>query len=147
MSLTVLVTVVVAGIALVVIAVHLTGGTSDAKINDHDTALARFAVDFEEETIDEIYITTDAQTAFLLIGSGGLGIVHSIGDKFLTRRLGPEDILQADQSGEKRIELRLGDFTFKGGLFSFDNPGAAAAILARVAKVAPDERETIDGRT
>ncbi|WP_256750570.1 hypothetical protein [Mesorhizobium sp. Mes31] len=85
MSLPVLVAIVVLGIALSVAAVHFTGGSKTAALAGPDQALTRFAEDFPDDIATRVRLTADARTAFLDIGQGRIGIVHGIGDCFLTR--------------------------------------------------------------
>ena len=91
MSLPVLVAIVAFGIALSVAAVHFTGGSKTATLTDVDQALRRFAEDFPDEAVQAIRLTADAKTAFLDLGRGRIGIVHSVGDCFLTRIVTADD--------------------------------------------------------
>lgn len=140
MSLPVLVALVVFGIALSVAAVHFTGGTKTAALAGADQALSRFAEDFPDEVATKVRLTADGRTAFLDLGRGRTGIVHSIGDCFLTRIVTAGDIVALDVDDGGAISLKLADFTWKGGRFVFadrtdaktvavalglDNPGLA----------------------
>ncbi|ODA95516.1 hypothetical protein BFX40_23415 [Mesorhizobium sp. SEMIA 3007] len=129
MSLPVLVAIVVLGIALSVAAVHFTGGSKTATLADPDQALRRFAEDFPEEVAGTICLTADAKTAFLDLGRGRTGIVHSIGDCFLTRIVMAADVSVSRSEETNTIQLRLTDFTWKGGRFRFANAGDAQALL------------------
>jgi hypothetical protein len=130
MSLPVLVAIVVFGIALSVAAVHFTGGSRTAMFVDADQALSRFAEDFPDEVIAKICLTTDGRTAFLDLGRGRVGIVHSFGDCFLTRIATSADILALKAVDTRSISLRLADFTWKGGQFVFSNADDASAVMA-----------------
>jgi len=129
MSLPVLVVLVVFGIALSVAAVHFTGGTTTATLADADQALARFAEDFPDEKPGTVRLTADHHAAFLELGPQRCGIVQSIGDCFLTRIVTPHDILALAREGNV-VSLRLSDFTWKGGSFSFADELAARAVAA-----------------
>jgi len=129
MSLPVLVVLVVFGIALSVAAVHFTGGTTTATLADADQALARFAEDFPDEKPGTVRLTADDHAAFLELGPQRCGIVQSIGDCFLTRIVTPHDILALAREGNV-VSLRLSDFTWKGGSFSFADELAARAVAA-----------------
>ncbi len=130
MSLPVLVVLVVVGIALSVLAVHFTGGSKIATLAGAEQALSRFADDFPDEKVTSVRVTADGRTAFLDLGQARVGIVHSVGDCFLTRIVTPHDIrtLDVDQAGA--ISLKLADFTWKGGRFSFADKADAVAVAA-----------------
>jgi len=129
MSLPVLVVLVVIGIALSVAAVHFTGGTTTATLTDADQALDRFAVDFPDEKPGVVRLTADGHAAFLELGAGRYGIVQSIGDCFLTRIVTPADVLALGRQGNA-VSIRLDDFTWKGGIFSFADEADARTVAA-----------------
>lgn len=129
MSLPVLVAIVALGIALSVAAVHFTGGSKTATLADRDQALRRFAEDFPDEMAGAIRLTADASTAFLDLGRGRIGIVHSIGDCFLTRIVTADDTKVSGADEANTILMRLTDFTWKGGRFRFASAGDAQAVL------------------
>ena len=129
MSLPVLVAIVALGIALSVAAVHFTGGSKTAALAGPDQALSRFAEDFPDEMVATIRLTADAKTAFLDLGRGRIGIVHSIGDCFLTRIVTPRDVTALTAGDANRVSFQLADFTWKGGRFSFARAADAQALL------------------
>lgn len=129
MSLPVLVAIVALGIALSVAAVHFTGGSKTAALAGPDQALSRFAEDFPDETAVTVRLTADAKTAFLDLGRGRIGIVHSIGDCFLTRIVTPADTKVSGADEAHTILVRLTDFTWKGGRFRFASAADAQALL------------------
>ncbi len=79
-----------------------------------------------------VRLTADARTAFLELGNGRTGIVHTIGDCFLTRIVTASDIVALDVDDRGAILLKLADFTWKGGRFVFadrtDSESIAAAL-------------------
>lgn len=129
MSLPVLVAIVALGIALSVAAVHFTGGSKTAALAGPDQALSRFAEDFPDETAVTVRLTADAKTAFLDLGRGRIGIVHSIGDCFLTRIVTPADTKVSGADEAHTILVRLTDFTWKGGRFRFASAADAQDLL------------------
>jgi len=129
MSLPVLVAIVVLGIALSVAAVHFTGGSRTATLANPDQALHRFTEDFPDEVATTVRLTADDRTAFLDIGQGRIGIVHCIGDCFLTRIVTAADVVVSNSDEANTIRMRLTDFTWKGGRFRFANAGDAQALL------------------
>ncbi|TPL06454.1 hypothetical protein FJ938_13340 [Mesorhizobium sp. B2-4-14] len=129
MSLPVLTAIVILGIALSVAAVHFTGGSKTATLAGADQALSRFAEDFPDEAATTVRLTADAKTAFLDLGRGRIGIVHGIGDHFLTRVVTPLDVKMSGADEANTILLRLADFTWKGGRFRFAGAADALALL------------------
>ncbi|WP_027061169.1 hypothetical protein [Mesorhizobium loti] len=129
MSLPLLVAIVALGIALSVAAVHFTGGSKTATLADRDQALSRFAEDYPDEMAATVRLTADARTAFLDLGRGRVGIVHSVGDCFLTRVVTAADVSASNSDETNTILLRLADFSWKGGRFRFANAGDAQALL------------------
>ena len=129
MSLPVLVAIVALGIALSVAAVHFTGGSTTATLASPDQAFRRFAEDFPDEVARAIRLTADAKTAFLELGRGRIGIVHCIGDCFLTRIVTAADVAVSNSDEANAILMRLTDFTWKGGRFRFADASDAQALL------------------
>jgi hypothetical protein len=129
MSLPLLVAIVALGIALSVAAVHFTGGSKTATLTGTDQALSRFAEDFPDEVAATVRLTADASTAFLDIGRGRIGIVHSVGDCFLTRIVTHRDVAALAADDAKTVSFRLADFTWKGGRFSFASAADAQGLL------------------
>ena len=129
MSLPVLAVMVVFGIAAIVMAVHLTGGSRLARLADEAHARRRFAEDYPDEEVADVVLANDGAAAFLVLLGGRLGVVQAIGGHFLTRIVLPGDIavLKMESSG---LTLRSRDFTWKGGAFEFGEAAAAARIGA-----------------
>jgi hypothetical protein len=133
MSLPVLVAMVVVGIAAIVLAVHLTGGTRDATLDDADAARDRFALDFPRERVVRVILTPSGHAAFLDLEGGRAGIVQSLGGHFLTRIVTPADILRIGTPEPGRLEIATTDFSWRGGGFSFASADDARAVAARLA--------------
>ncbi|MER9581504.1 hypothetical protein [Mesorhizobium sp. M0276] len=129
MSLPLLIAIVALGIALSVAAVHFTGGSKTATLAGADQAMSRFAEDFPDEIAALVRLTADARTAFLDIGQGRIGIVHSIGDCFLTRIVRPQDVAVLNTEDVNAVSFRLADFTWKGGRFRFSSAADAQGLL------------------
>jgi hypothetical protein len=129
MSLPLLVAIVALGIALSVAAVHFTGGSKTATLTGADQAMSRFAEDFPDEIATLVRLTADTKTAFLDIGRGRIGIVHSIGDCFLTRIVTPQDVAVLNAEDGHTVLFRLADFTWKGGRFRFASAADAQGVL------------------
>ena len=91
MSLTVLVALVAVGIALVVVLVHLSGGSARAPLGDEAAVIQRFRLDFPDSDVHRCFESADRYEALLLLGDGSLGLVHAFGDKSLTRHYSTEE--------------------------------------------------------
>jgi hypothetical protein len=132
MSLPLLVIIVAFGIALSVAAVHFTGGSRTATLASADQALERFAEDFPDDLATAVRLTVEGRTAFLDLARGRIGIVHCIGDCFLTRIVTPGNVVALTAADAATISLRLDDFTWKGGRFTFANAADAKAVVAEL---------------
>lgn len=141
MSLSVLVVVVFAGISLVVLAVHFSGGSKTARIESKQTAIDRLADDYEEETAEEVHVTRDGRTAFLLLNSGMTGIVHGVGDMFLTRCLAPSEVGRIERTSDGMLYLELNDLAWPGGTFEFTDRKGLDAVFKRLRNPADSEKE------
>jgi len=119
MSLTLLVAMVVVGVSGVVLIVHLTGGSRPARLADETAARARFALDFPDLDVRAVHPTAEGDAAFLALGDGRVGIVQAVGSKFLTRVIAARDLAGAPRTTNATVMLRLRDFTWPGGVFTF----------------------------
>ncbi|MFC3323697.1 hypothetical protein [Mesorhizobium cantuariense] len=129
MSLPLLVAIVALGIALSVAAVHFTGGSKTATLAGADQARSRFAEDFPDEIAAVVRLTADGRSAFLDLGRARIGIVHSIGDCFLTRIVKSLDVAALAADDANTVSFRLADFTWKGGRFRFASAADAQGVL------------------
>lgn len=141
MSLTLLVVMVVAGITAIVVAVHLTGGTRTAALEDAEAARRRFADDFAEIPVRQAWLTEDRRTAFMALEDGRIGLVAALGDRFLTRIVGSADRAGQPAVDGRTVKLRLDDFTWRGGSFTFRSEEEARAVAALFA----DPRQRAQG--
>jgi hypothetical protein len=128
MSLAILVPVVAIGIALVVAAVHFTGGSREAALAGEEEAGRRFAQDFPDERIEHVWLTQDGRSAFLQLRDGRVGIVQGVGGRFLTRIVAAGELTIA-QRAAATVSLRFRDFTWSGGEFMFPSDREAEAVL------------------
>ena len=134
MSLTLLVIIVAAGITAVVLAVHLTGGTRTLALDDADAARRRFADDFADLDMGDVWLTEDRTAAFFDLGGGRAGVVAALGDKYLTRVL-DRAATEVDLLPDGRtITLAVDDFTWRGGSFTFASAADAQAVKAMLAR-------------
>ena len=132
MSLPVLVVLVVVGIAAIVLAVHLTGGTRNATLADEAAARQRFALDYPRENPAAIRLTKAREAAFLELDRSRTGIVESFGGHFLTRIVTPADVERADRPSPDELTVVFRDFTWRGGRFAFASAEDAGRIAERL---------------
>ena len=130
MSLGLLAVMVVIGVSGVVLLVHLTGGSRRARLEGELAARTRFGVDHPDLAIVAAYLTQDGDAAFLALEDGRVGIVAAAGDRFLTRLVGAPDLAGTPRVTGATLMLRLRDFTWPGGAFTFAGEGEARAVAA-----------------
>lgn len=133
MSFALLVILVVAGIAVIVLAVHLTGGSRNALLRDAAHARSRFAEDFPDAAVAGVHLCTSGEAAFLELRDGRLGIVQSLGDRFLTRILRRAEILEVDPVDDVTFSVRFRDFTWPRAVFRFADSASARRIVTVLA--------------
>jgi hypothetical protein len=138
MSLPVLVILVVVGIAAIVLAVHLTGGTRTAVLADEAAARARFAVDYPREQPAGVRLTLSRDAAFLDLADGRTGIVRAFGGQFLTRIVAASDLARVERPSATALVVVARDLTWRGGSFDFASAADADAVAARLMAAAPE---------
>ncbi|RZS87652.1 hypothetical protein EV217_0027 [Phyllobacterium myrsinacearum] len=114
-----LIGMIVVGISVGVLAVHLAGGSERPQLADDGEARSIFLVDFPESRIGPIVYTHDRRTAFFELAMHRTGIVHGIGNKFLTRCISASDVASAEPAGDRALKVRWHDITWPRQTFSF----------------------------
>ncbi|HWT62658.1 MAG TPA: hypothetical protein VN150_08740 [Ochrobactrum sp.] len=113
MDLRLLLLMVIVGIGLGVLAIHfLGGGTKRSILAGDEMVRERFHLDYPETEIGEICYSDDRRTAFFPLKGLGTGVVHSVGDRFLTRCLIASDVLALEEKGDAELTLHMKDFTW-----------------------------------
>ena len=122
MDLRLLLLMVVAGIGFGVLLIHfLGGGLKRSILPDDESVKARFHLDYPEIEIGEICYTDDPRTAFFLLRGASTGLVHSVGNRFLTRCVTAADVLTLEHKGDTELILHMKDFTWPKARFLFSN--------------------------
>ena len=101
------------GIALILVAVWLTGGARRARL-DRALVLRRLDEDLPDFAATEMRIDDDAATAIAIADDGTLALIFAAGDKVAVRPLAVRDIQRVAQerSGDDvRLVIETGDFT------------------------------------
>ncbi len=129
MSLMILAVLVVIGVGGVVLAIHLAGGTVTVVLESENDAIRRFADDFPDAEVRQTIISSNKQTAILALGDGSAGVVHAIGDRFLTRHMGEVGPYMAQPEGDAILSLQLDDISWRGAQIEFESqPDRDAAL-------------------
>lgn len=111
---------VVGGVSLIVYVVHAAGGSRKAKLSNAEAAIARFAEDYPDEVPSSIHLTKGSSAAFLALHNKTVGVIHPVGDCFLTRILTAQDVSIISSNAES-LTLKIADFSFTGGTYEFAN--------------------------
>jgi hypothetical protein len=129
LPLPVLVAVVAGGIALVVLLVHLTGGSRMAVIEGEEQARDRFAVDYPEAETTRCILSADCRDAVLQLADGHVGLVHAIGSNYLTRLVTCGEM--AAHVGEAEtgvVDLLTHDLTWPRAQMTFEDNKTAREV-------------------
>lgn len=140
MSLPILLIMVVVGVSAVGLAVHLSGGSRNARLAGEDAARARYGEDFPDDKVERVIMASGCEGAILRLAGGAVGIVHCFGDRFVTRRLVPGATPEIRVDGPRGFSLLLYEYTWPKVQFRFDDGGAMRQALAALG-VADDELE------
>lgn len=109
---------VVGGVSLIVYLVHAAGGSRKAVLTDSNAAIVRFAEDYPDDAPSIVHLTKGNASAFLALPDKTVGLVHPVGDRYLTRILTAQDIISVNANAE-RLTLKIADFSFSGGTYEF----------------------------
>ncbi|KAB2689614.1 hypothetical protein F9L08_02850 [Brucella tritici] len=130
MDLRLLLLMVVAGIGFGVLLIHFLGGGLKRSILPNDESVkTRFHLDYPEIEISEICYTDDRRTAFFPLCGASTGLVHSVGDRFLTRCMTAADILALEDKGNTELILHMKDFTWPKARFLFRNAADRERVI------------------
>jgi hypothetical protein len=133
------VAVVAVGIALVVLAVHLSGGSRVAEIADADAALDRFRIDYPEVEALRCILSSDRRDAVLELADGHVGLVHAIGSKYLTRFVTRGEMAAvASATEDGGVDLNTGDITWPRAHMRFADSETARMVADMFASTLDD---------
>jgi hypothetical protein len=120
------------GVALIVFLVHLAGGSRKAILDSDVAVTRRFREDFPTFTPGQVIRTASGDAGFLLLNDGSTGLVHALGDSFLTRHLIGGSIKSAKSDGST-LSLRFDDFSFPAAAYLFSDAASASILQQRLA--------------
>jgi hypothetical protein len=118
---------VVGGVSLIVYLVHAAGGSRTAMLANTSAAIARFAEDYPDEVPSSVHLTKDNSAAFLALPEKTVGLIHPVGDCFLTRIITADDVKNISASAEN-LTLKIADFSFTGGAYKFASEAERQAV-------------------
>ncbi|MCO6385669.1 hypothetical protein [Aliihoeflea sp. 40Bstr573] len=131
MSLALLASIVVLGIAVVVFAVHFTGGSRAAHFETVFDAIAAYRGDHPQTDVLDGRLTRGRDAAFLRLATPDrVGFVAVFGQHFLTREIGAPDLSASVATDHAAIIVSLRDFTWKGGRYIFDDTAVASEVAS-----------------
>jgi hypothetical protein len=138
---------IVVGISVGVFAVHLAGGSKRPGLKDDAQTTLLFQQDYPETLVGVIVYTLGRRTAFLSLPDNHTGIVHGVGNKFLTRYISKHDILSATTAGAADLKVRLRDITWPHPTFSFADESDRTTVLDWLASAPVSAGENSNERT
>lgn len=111
MPLHILALLVVFGLAAIIAAVHFSGGSRNIPPMTAEQACERFMQDHQTFDLADCHVADDGRTALIFAKDRGQGgLVLQMGDRLVTRRLGPE-LLTSVTEIDNGLHLALQDFT------------------------------------
>ncbi|MEM8749727.1 MAG: hypothetical protein AAGF28_05455 [Pseudomonadota bacterium] len=138
MPLSILVPMIVVGLAAVFAAVHFGGGSKASVPMDDQTARDRFLQDYPRETVSAVMLSNKGRLALLTLEqSDHLGIVYSFGQSFVTRLIAPPTVKSVSQRSDKAVEIRLRDFTLPRLRFESDDPAKIEQAMKTFERMEP----------
>lgn len=88
------------------------GGWRRARIESDDQARTRFLEDFWHSSLGDVLRDQEGITALIALNNDkDIGLVHAIGDKFLTRKLEPGSLGTIIASNGHKLVIHLRDFS------------------------------------
>ncbi len=127
------------GIALIVLAVKFSGLSKSAVLTDSKQAIEVFEADYGGETHKgRALLSANGDAAFIpLAEPSRLGLVEAIGDRYICRVLGPEDLKSVTGNQDNGFEIRYNDFTHPRGQYSFTSSKDMETLKGWLSQLAP----------
>ena len=131
MPLSILVPMILIGLPVVIGLVWWVNKNKEQNDLEDELARSRFLLDFPNVKIVSVVISDDGKTAFLQLSeTGNVGLVHQIGQNFLTRTI-DRQTLESIERTDGTVVLKLRDFTLKKLIFT-DASGKAHKLVTRL---------------
>lgn len=102
----------VLAVGLLILLNYWIGGWRKARLASTHEARARYHEDFWHDKLEDVLLSKDGRTALIaLTDESAVGLVHAMGDRFITRRLGPDSFKTVGLENGHTLILRLRDFS------------------------------------
>jgi hypothetical protein len=141
MSLSILAPLVVIGIAVIVLAVHWSGGSQPLRLCSGDEAIGHFRSEYPEIEIDEVVLCKDGTGAFMLLECGQIGLVQPFGHRHVVRLLGPRDLRAVRREGKDSLVIHSGALAWPGGTFALQDAKQLAGLVAALDRLTRPKNE------
>lgn len=135
----------VAGIALIVLVVWLTGGLRNVSIADTDAVRRHLALDHPDFEPGDVRLAADKRSALAVGGERQIAVLFALGDRITIRLLGPGDLAGAAARGGDLI-LTLTDLGVRRMVLALGDAETARAWAARLDRLLIRGIETQGGR-
>lgn len=119
------------GTGALLAALHLVGWSSPATLDGAESVRSQLAVDHPDWAVESVVVGTDGQAALVELAGGGLGLVAVLGDRFVSRRLGPGS-LTALRADPDTVRLHLADVGFPRARLALPDTPARAPWVQRL---------------
>ncbi|MEO0327638.1 MAG: hypothetical protein AAF217_03475 [Pseudomonadota bacterium] len=132
MPLHILALLVIFGLAVVLLAVHIGGGTGAVRLLNDTSTKERFVLDFPNFIIEEILLSDDQTSALVFsLEREEVGLIQAIGQNHLTRMLDP-GLLRKLEVTDKKLQLHLSDFTLRKAALVIADKSTRDAVQSRL---------------
>jgi hypothetical protein len=132
MPLHILALLVVVGLAAIIAAVHFSGGSRAIAPMTEAQARQRFMDDHQTFEVADCHVADDGRTALVFgVEPGQGGVVLQMGDRLVTRRLGPDFVAAISQTSAG-LDLALRDFTLPKMFIALANANDRTALIERL---------------
>ena len=128
----VLAVLIVGGLVLIDILLRYAGNRAGGQLASEADAIEQFRREYSEieaSELADVVLTADRRAAFVAVASGETGFVYGLGDRFIVRRLRPDDIADLLRESEKALKIRFREVTLRPMRFEFANAAARDFVL------------------
>lgn len=129
MPLEILAVMVVAGIALVVAMVSLSGLSHPVRIDGPAHARDLLSRDCPDIAPRQAVLAADGRTALFDCGAGGVAMVMAFGSRFVTRRIAPTALKRVAREDERTVTLTFPDIAIPALRIVFDSAEDAERLV------------------
>lgn len=130
----------VLAVGLLILLNYWIGGWRKARLaNDHE-ARARYHEDYWHDKLGDVLLDKCGRTALLaLMDSSEIGLVHAMGDKYITRRIDRGSLESISLTDGRALVIRLNDFSLPQVTLILDKKADRTMWLTRLATLSGKE--------